>query len=553
MVPDIIQGRIKSKLKNLFENKLPKKDGNFVIDENKFLSMSLAGLAIMMKTGIDENEAIKYITDGFGDCGIDALYYDEKQEKLFIIQSKFSNGNNGIQEGDILKFIAGISQILNLKFDDCNDKIKFMRNKIETALDKAKIYLILIHNSSQNLPPVSLKHINDFVNSTNSDGIEILKFEEVKNKDIYEFLCQENIKEMDCILNNWGNINEPYRVYYGILSAKQLGSWYEEYGNLLFSQNIRFYKENTEVNAGIKEVLKNEPENFFYYNNGIKILCSSVERTSVKATTKDTGTFKLKGVSIINGAQTTGAIGEIYKENRDLLENVKVFVQLIEINENSKNIDKNTITKLSNTQNSISSKDFVSLDSNQARLKNEFENLGYEYVYKSGSKEIPNDKKIVLDELIIALTCMQEDIKLIAVAKGRVGDLTGNNDYYTKLFNERTNAISAINAVKAIRIIQNIIDELKKLDENKELLGILVHGNRFIAYLILQDLNSDNQLLGQIQEFNKENIKLAIIQKCYDILNIVRQNNEWDEKYYNIFKTINKCESIYRELQNNMC
>lgn len=61
------------------------------------------------------------------------------------------------------------------------------------------------------------------------------------------------------ILSNWGTIDEPFKAYYGSIPASAVGEWYQRYGNRLFAKNIRYYKGSTDVNQGIKEVLRTEP------------------------------------------------------------------------------------------------------------------------------------------------------------------------------------------------------------------------------------------------------------------------------------------------------
>ena len=64
-------------------------------------------------------------------------YYlvDDKQKKLFLVQSKWKNdGIGGIKEEGMFKMVNGIKKILNLDFSDANQKIKEMQNIIEEAM-----------------------------------------------------------------------------------------------------------------------------------------------------------------------------------------------------------------------------------------------------------------------------------------------------------------------------------------------------------------------------------------------------------------------------------
>lgn len=88
---------------------------------------------------------------------------------------------------------------------------------------------------------------------------------------------------------------------------------------------------STDVNQGIKEVLRTEPEKFFYYNNGVKLLCRKITRKAAHSTDRITGLFALEGVSLVNGAQTTGSIGAVYADMPDVVARAKVFIQMIDL------------------------------------------------------------------------------------------------------------------------------------------------------------------------------------------------------------------------------
>ena len=57
---------------------------------------------------------------------------------------------------------------------------------------------------------------------------------------------------------------------------------YEAAGIRLFARNVRgFLGKSTQVNRGMQETLSEEPWNFWYYNNGITMMCDHAERKSV--------------------------------------------------------------------------------------------------------------------------------------------------------------------------------------------------------------------------------------------------------------------------------
>ena len=371
--------RVQSKLDELFVNKIDLSDAtNEEEKHNKYYTRAIAALAVVIRSGIDYDSAAKTITDGYHDMGIDAVYNDTSQKKLILVQSKWrKDGNGSVSQEEANTFISGIKRIINLDFDGCNAKLAAKQQEITSAIRDMdyQIEMIFCHTGSQSIDTYALRPINELLGQVNEDDTtELLVFVESKLQDIYDYLANgqngDNIVLDDVLINNWGTIDAPYKAYYGTIPVAAIGEWFKQYGNRLFAKNIRYYKGSTEVNQGIKEVLKNEPDKFFYYNNGIKVLCKKITKKAAYSTDRNTGLFVLEGVSLVNGAQTTGTIGAVYAESPELLSSACVYIQMIDLGEASEE-QAAQITKLSNTQNRIEGKDFASLDPNQERLRME--------------------------------------------------------------------------------------------------------------------------------------------------------------------------------------
>ncbi|MCV5927107.1 AIPR family protein, partial [Escherichia coli] len=84
---------------------------------------------------------------------------------------------------------------------------------------------------------------------------------------------------------------------------------YKKHRTKIFSANIRDYlgsrKSDSNINHGIKQTVENDASDFWAFNNGLTVLTHyfSVDGNSVI----------IQGLSIVNGAQTTGAIGSLKK------------------------------------------------------------------------------------------------------------------------------------------------------------------------------------------------------------------------------------------------
>lgn len=555
--------RIESKLCAMFDGKIDMSDlmGKKTADEIKkaFLSRALAATAIMYETGIDIDMAAKSITDGFQDIGIDAVYCNEKQKQLILVQSKWrADGNGGCSQNEVLTFVEGIKRIMSLAFEGVNDKIKQKIPEISLAIKDMDYTLMTIfcHTGSQSMDAFVSRPIRKLKEKTNEDASEIIDFYELKMSEIFTYLASgqgnDIIEIDDVILNNWGFVDAPLKAYYGTISAAAIGDWYIRFGNKLFDKNIRYYKGNTDVNDGITRVLKEEAENFFYYNNGIKLLCKKITRKTAYSDSNKTGLFHLEGVSLVNGAQTTGSIGKFFNDNREQTDKANVLIQIIEIGDDVDNISTQ-ITKLSNTQNKIENKDFAALDPEQDRLKNELLFSGILYLYKTGATIEDPTKQISLDEAIIAQACIQDDVSYSVTAKRNVGALTEDitKAPYKILFNTSTNAFRMNNSIQVMRIVERFLQNQEANYEGRNKLA-LVHGNRTILYLILRQLK-------QLPNYNTAMIDKIILERkvaevCPSIIEqvIEKMNVVYPDAYpANIFKNVGRCREIVNAIFEN--
>lgn len=440
-----------------------------------------------------------------------------------LVQSKWrTEGAGGITQEEAQTFVEGVKRILNFDFAGCNSRILSKQREVTDAIRDMdyQIKMVFCHTGSQAISEYAERPINELLANVNQDdSAKLLEFAEIKQQDIYNYLADgqsgDNIIIDNVLLKNWGVIESPLKAYYGTIPALAIGEWYCRFGNRLFAKNIRFYKGSTDVNQGIKSVLKNEPDKFFYYNNGIKLLCKKISKTAAYSTGRETGLFTLEGVSLVNGAQTTGVIGSVYAESPEIIETAQVFVQMIDLGD-SQEEQATQITKLSNTQNRIEGKDFASLDTNQERLRKELNLAGIQYLYKSGAKIDEPEQQISLDEAIVAQACALEDLSIVATAKRNVGALTETMEKapYKLLFNGATNSFAMYNNIMVLRIVENMIAQNESSAVGRKRL-VLVHGNRFLLHLIIANVHSVD---GYDNTYLKKERLYELIQPLFPVL-----------------------------------
>jgi len=128
--------QIKNKITALFEGKIDLSDVREQDRPDHLLTRALAAYAVHYLSQADLDSAARSITDGFGDNGLDAIQYDARERRLYLVQSKwFHSGTGEPDNGEVKKFVAGIRDLFNLAFDRFNDKIRGKRDVIVKALN----------------------------------------------------------------------------------------------------------------------------------------------------------------------------------------------------------------------------------------------------------------------------------------------------------------------------------------------------------------------------------------------------------------------------------
>ena len=100
-----------------------------------------------------------------------------------------------------------------------------------------------------------------------------------------------------------------------VFPGEWLADIYHEYGARLLELNVRSFLQATgKVNRGIRDTLRDEPERFLAYNNGISATASEV--TLVELPDGGRGIAAIRDLQIVNGGQTTASIHRAQRDRR---------------------------------------------------------------------------------------------------------------------------------------------------------------------------------------------------------------------------------------------
>lgn len=246
---------------------------------------------------------------------------------------------------------------------------------------------------------------------------------------------------------------------------------YHAHSTALFSANVRDYlgsrRSDSNINNGIKDSATNSPENFFVFNNGITALVNDFKYDS------ETKVLKISGLSIVNGAQTTGAIGSLANSPA---ENMLIPIRLIKCG-NPDTVA--SIVKFNNSQNKINAPDFRSNDQHQRRITGEFATIP-QLKYTSrrgGSADIIRRNPNILPSVTAGqvLAAFHGEPSVAYNDKSKIWD---SDRLYSQFFNDQTTAKHITLCYSLMKTIEDLKIELlnpdgELLEEQESLLEFL--------------------------------------------------------------------------------
>lgn len=458
--------------------------------ENHFLSRALAAYAIYFLAEASIEDSANSVVDTFDDNGIDAIKYDPTTSSLWLIQSKWIHSGNGCPEaGDVQKYVAGIKDLINAKWDRFNNKVRAKESEIEAALDdfNLRIKLVLVYTGG-NLSEHQERPIADLLSELN-DTSEIAEFIGYSLQNIHKAvvtLSQGESINFEIPLYQWGHVESPKQLYFGYANCSDLAGIWADFGQRLFHKNIRKFLGNTAVNASISETIIREPNNFLSFNNGVTIIAKSIKKKT--GTGRDVGIFLLEGAHVVNGAQTVGMLGKNI-EAIEQLDNAKVFIKIVSLEGVTDNFELE-LTKATNTQNRIEKKDFVSLDPKQERYRSELFLEEITYSFKSGDEAKSDTAKTHLREATIALACKSGDLQYAIWSKKQIGLLWDNIETppYSDLFNEELTGGKIWKSIRIMRVIEADLNPFQARTEPQPRRSIAINGSNVIAHMVFSIL-----------------------------------------------------------------
>lgn len=365
--------------KNVEQYKTPSEKGQ------AFLKWVLTYL--FEKDNIEETEEINII-DGTNDGGIDAWLFENGI--VTIIQTKYNTSHSYEK---ILGFINEVKNFINRNISTRKQKLFEIYDKFNDAEYKKIYYITNAKFSIEDKKELEQK-IEIFNKEFEEKGIEINILDIDGISDFIQDALSEvprkfKGKKINLQIERYFK-NKEQTTIIGEVMLKELASFVDKGKDYLYISNIRNYLGKNAINKEISKTYKESPKDFWYYNNGITIVCDDFEEKTLNSYACQ---LKITTPQIVNGCQTSTTIHKEWKQSNQEQRKNQEGTILVKVIIDKKGKKKPKITRYTNSQTAVTGKDFFSLQDFHKQLKKDFKDIGF--VYEIQRKEIttPHKKK----------------------------------------------------------------------------------------------------------------------------------------------------------------
>ncbi len=427
------------------------------LNEEKNIARALAGFAVAKLCAIDAKVAAQSVVDDGDDFGIDAIYYHQANETLYIIQSKLKQAS--FTQDEALAFCQGLRKIVNQDFSGFNKNILSRQVEIEDALSDCSVIMPVVINTGHSIVTHAHKAIIDLLEEERDEDDRIsstyLNFDsETIIRHLREVQAYKKVNAK-LTIKPWRFDDLPRPTYFGFVSVVDLANLFKVHGLALFAKNLRNPVGNsTDVAKALRETLSTRPNEFVYLNNGVTALCETIiPRDNTKKTGKR---LDLRGLSIINGAQTISSVAHFIELNPDAdIAAARVLITIIKADGNDE--FGKLVTRARNHQNAVKPQNFAALDDEQERLRRDLAAHGIHYAYKaddmSGGQ---NPNHIRFKEAARALALVHSDPRFVVWIKKEPANLLDiEHTSYKALFTPKVTSFRLANAVMLLRYVES--------------------------------------------------------------------------------------------------
>ncbi|MGC4880987.1 AIPR family protein [Micromonospora sp. DT43] len=456
--------------------------------ERIFLTRALAAKAVQLSADCTAAQAARAVTAEAEDHGFDAVLVSPATAEIWLIEAKWSDHATArLADPAIRQLLHRFQQLVTLGHD-----------RIDAVLDApaVRIHLVMAVLSNDGLSPEGHELLTEAAAGFNQFG-ELLDFRVLGVADFHAAVRRDAlpapVSVTATLSGSWHMNSTPYQEYLGAVAADEVAGWYEQHGERLFEQNVRYPLGWTDVNAAIVDSLLNEPNSFWYLNNGITVLCDIVRADFfARRAPGHPVRLRLDSARVVNGAQTVAAVYQAHEQKPEKVAEALVLVRILCMDGAPVDLAQR-ITQATNTQNRVEPRDFVALDPEQQLIRDDFAlSLGKAYVLRRGEQVPAPAAGCSVAEAALALACAHPDAAIVA-RLGQDRDVLwhrGPRGVYHQLFGSRPGALQIWRSVRLLREVRDALAAPTNGSAGRDR-GFTSHADLLVAHIAFQLVGSD--------------------------------------------------------------
>lgn len=366
---------------------------NFANDGQRFVAWYLRNVHLR-----DQNEAKADITDGADDKQIDAIFVDDDNSTIYVVQGKFVGADTIDAEPlrEVLSAWLQLKDLVRLQ-ETANSKLKMKLAELALALDDDYDVMFELLTTGALTPSAREDFATFQAQLAKADdlpaSIHLVDRDELRRR--YDLAVErENPSISHTLKLQPGKYLSMElagtRVLLASIPLKDCITFPGIKDGSLFQKNVRqSLGLSNAVNKGIKATIYDNGSDFFFYHNGVTAICNEM-------TLADDGTFKVRGLSVVNGCQSLNTILSC-SEKVKTLDNAFVMFRFYEIPQRER---ADRISVSTNSQSPVKPRDLRSNDKRVLSLKRLYEQKypqGYLVTKRGEHAPAAKDKSLVVD------------------------------------------------------------------------------------------------------------------------------------------------------------
>jgi hypothetical protein len=459
-------------------------------------ALAFAQVAVSALLDLDDDEAYEACEVGVVDAdnGPDAFYVDEDGRRAIIVVAKYRVGGDAPLGRPFARELeAAYGRITASKTRTVRGKLGSVARQLNDLRREDPDYPVEVWGVGFGDIRAAAEAELDRIHDDETDNVVFKIFDAARIlAAIHERESRDAPAMSEPVTLTLENhfrysVDEQPEAIVANLDALELAKLERKYGYRLFQANVRYLlRGKQKINEDIQNTLRQpeERDHFWYYNNGIAILC---DRFDDPKTTRGKTTVKIHNLQIVNGCQTTATLARTIDALQDADPPVQILARIIAADDESDLSD--SIPLYNNRQNAVLDRDLQSNDEVQNRLHSEFRKLTPPWFYERkrgewearGSKSRYGPRRIQNDVAAQAYYAFTHDPGVARARKRYLFARKRDNGLYEEIFNLDTSPESLLlpyrlamyirpqvakyrREIKGIRAGQGSAADQKKLD-----------------------------------------------------------------------------------------